>query len=102
METKDSWTFLRRIENIIINYDWRKYGASACEAYSVWRECYQFAREKQLEKHGVHSLVHLFPNEYNDYEQAMMQRIAFARKSYLERYIRNKLPKKVHSDFENY
>lgn len=100
METENSWDILRRIENIIINYGWSKYSTDVGEAYSVWRGCYHFARKKQLKKHSAKSLASLLPNRYNDYEDAMMQRIAFAITSYLDSYVRYKLPKEVSSGFE--
>ena len=95
METKNSWDLLRRVENIIINYDWGKYGTSVGEAYPVWRECYEFARQRQLKKHGTMSLASLLPNRYNDYEEAMTNRIAFAIMYYLDSYVRCKVPKEV-------
>ncbi len=100
METKDSWYLLRQIEKIIINYDWQKYGINVCEAYSGWRECYQSARERQLQELGAKSLASLYPDSHNGYEEAMMHRIALVKKCFFDSYVRNKLPKEVCSDFD--
>jgi len=98
MAARGSWELLRQIENIIIHYDWDKYGISASEAYPMWRECYQIAKKHQLEELGVESLGNLTTDKYNDYEKAMKHRITTAIKSYLNGYIRDKLPKEVYSD----